>query len=375
MICDEVKYTCRGAYVKCLADDDILEPACVEILAGVLERHPGVSLVSAYRMLVDERGEVLPDTFNKPLADMDVRLTGPAAATLLLARRQNLIGEPTSALFRRRDLAGVRPEPMSFVGRRAPMNGDVAMWLTLLSKGDLALLATPLSRFRQHEGQSGRIEAFVQLADTAWNYVREDARRVGLSKGILPPDGQVDAVPLDPAAHAAVPEISLLTRGARDLPELLVFHRALAEEGLAYPHEYVFAEPGADPAVGTYLARAAADALDRVLPHAATDRPLAAAVAAARGAYLVLLEPRDLPPRGWLESALHNLASRNDLAALSVAAGGPLLMRTVAWELAGLDETLFTRPDWADAACERIAACGLAAGRADALTDLAADAS
>jgi len=71
MICDEVKYTCRGAYVKCLADDDILEPACVEILAGVLERHPGVSLVSAYRMLVDERGEVLPDTFNKPLADRD----------------------------------------------------------------------------------------------------------------------------------------------------------------------------------------------------------------------------------------------------------------------------------------------------------------
>lgn len=362
-----------GVYVKCLADDDLLEPACVEILAGVLERHPDVTLVSAYRRLIDERGEFLPDTFNKPLAEMDVRLRGHDAATLLLARRQNLIGEPTCALFRRRDLIGVRPAPMSFAGRQAPMNGDVAMWLTLLSKGDLALLAAPLSRFRQHEAQSGRVEAFVRRAETAWNYVREDARRVGLSKGILPPDGQVDAAPLDPSPHATPPELSLLLRGARDLPELLAAQEALAGEGIAYPHEYVFTEPGSDPATRTYLSRVAMGADDRVLLHEATDRPLEAAVAVSRGAYLVLLDPRDLPPRGWLEPALHNLASRNDLAALSLTSGGPLLMRAVAWQLAGLDDGLFARSDWAEAVCARIAGSGLAAGRAEIQPDLATD--
>ncbi len=362
----------RGEYIKCLADDDLLEPSCIEVMVGVLARHHDISLVAAYRRLIDERGEFLPNTFNKPLADIDVRLAGAAAATLLLARKQNLIGEPTSAMCRRRDLAAVQPSPMSFGGRRASMNGDVAMWLTLMSKGDLALLATPLSRFRQHEAQSCRVEEYIQRAETAWTYVREDARRLGLWQGYPPSGGQVDAAELDPVVGTVVPEISLLVREARDLPELLTTFSDLAGEELAYPHEYVIDAAGPDPATSTYLTRAVAGAVNMVHPHDAKGGSLTAAVETAGGEYLVVLEPRALPPRGWLDDTLRALASRDDLAALSLSSRGPLAIRAAAWQLSGLDDSAFDEIDWADIVCSRVESAGLVAEKTAQKPDMAA---
>ncbi|HPF71732.1 MAG TPA: glycosyltransferase family A protein, partial [Candidatus Krumholzibacteria bacterium] len=92
----------RGAYVKYLNDDDLLAPDCVAVMADVLMRHPDVTLVTSYRQLIDDAGAPLPDRdFNRPLADHDTVIDGRTLATKILSERTNLVGEPTTVMFRK----------------------------------------------------------------------------------------------------------------------------------------------------------------------------------------------------------------------------------------------------------------------------------
>ncbi|MCP4573526.1 MAG: glycosyltransferase [bacterium] len=171
----------RGKYVKYLNDDDLLAPDCVARMAGILRDHPAVTLVTSYRRLIDGRGGALPDAdFNRPVLADDGLLDGRALATLVLSRMTNLIGEPTTVMFRRADLADNLPHPMSYAGRSARRNGDMSMWTTLLSRGDAAWLAAPLSFFRQHDSQVQKSEVFLREARQAWVELVQDGRETGL---------------------------------------------------------------------------------------------------------------------------------------------------------------------------------------------------
>ena len=69
---------------------------------------------------------------------------------------------------------------MSFAGRPVPANLDVAMWLNLLVRGDLAYLVDPLSKFRVHGEQEQQKESVIQLCDASWDQLIEDAGKLGL---------------------------------------------------------------------------------------------------------------------------------------------------------------------------------------------------
>ena len=170
-----------GSYIKFLNDDDLLLPECVSRMVAVLEDHKEVSLVTSRRQLIDAKGYLLPDApYTVPLVNDDAVLTGLAVLNLLLHRRSNFIGEPTTAMFRRRDLDDVKPDIMSFAGRPVPANLDIAMWLNLLLRGDLAYLAEPLSQFRVHGEQEQQKESVIRLCEASWNQVIEDAGKMGI---------------------------------------------------------------------------------------------------------------------------------------------------------------------------------------------------
>ncbi len=192
----------RGQYVKYLNDDDLLAPDCVARMSRVLTEHPQVTLVTSYRRLIDDQGSPLPDqAFNRPVLAADGIIDGRALATLTLSRLTNFVGEPTTTMFRKDDAQDNRPHLMSYAGRSARRNGDMSIWTMLMSRGDVAWIAEPLSSFRQHADQVQHGETFLREARLAWVELVADARDTGL---ISPSGPAIVPTPLaggqDPAA-------------------------------------------------------------------------------------------------------------------------------------------------------------------------------
>jgi Flp pilus assembly protein TadD len=170
-----------GEYIKFLNDDDLLHAQCVEKLVRCLIKYPGVTVATSHRQPIDQEGKALRDltaTF-RPVQD-DSIIEGISACGFLLDNKTNFIGEPTTTMFRRRDMETVKPTIMSLAGVPAKMNGDVAMWLNLLTKGDLIYLIQTLSYFRIHPEQRQAEPEVQKLGEVAWSEFREMGQRAGM---------------------------------------------------------------------------------------------------------------------------------------------------------------------------------------------------
>ena len=170
----------RGEYIKFLNDDDMLHPRCVERMAHYLTELPDVTLVTSYRLLIDEWGRPLPDQpFNRPIVPEDRLIYGTSLANAMLSKRINFIGEPTTVMFRKRDLMGTQPHIFSYNGHPALANGDVTMWTNLLGRGEAVYLREAHSFFRQHGEQVQQQSNFKERGDKAWEVIARDAREMG----------------------------------------------------------------------------------------------------------------------------------------------------------------------------------------------------
>lgn len=156
----------RGTYVKFLNDDDVLEPDCIATLVDAFRRFPGLTLATSNRLRIGADSRVLPDMpATRPAVDRDLVVEGVSLANAAIMYGLNFIGEPSTALVRKRDFA-LRPEiddddPFNFNGE--PVRGaiDFAMWARLLVQGNAAFFARRLSRFRIHEEQAQAREDVV----------------------------------------------------------------------------------------------------------------------------------------------------------------------------------------------------------------------
>ena len=90
----------------------------------------------------------------------------------MLKEGHNIIGEPTTTLFRKELLT----EPFGTLKERQySCSVDMASWISLLSKGDAVYISEPLSQFRYHAGQQIHnkllqgCEDFTHLVITAKN--------------------------------------------------------------------------------------------------------------------------------------------------------------------------------------------------------------
>jgi tetratricopeptide (TPR) repeat protein len=128
---------------------------------------------------------------------------------------------------------------MSFAGREAAGNGDVSMWVTLLTKGDAIYLAESLSSFRQHAGQRQRQPEAIERGARGWDQLCADARRASLLPELSPgpPCGRLllpkpwwpqEAAELWQALERGGPEDAAALARLTDLARLVPAEGALA---------------------------------------------------------------------------------------------------------------------------------------------------
>jgi predicted SAM-dependent methyltransferase len=169
----------RGEFIKFLNDDDRLAPNCVERMTRVLASDPEVTLVTSRRRRIDEQGAPLRDDWHtKKASDLDCVFEGTAYAACLL-KYGNCVGEPSTTMFRKEDLAWVRPHIITFGGEFFLGSGDSAMWMNLLGRGDIAYLAETLSEFRIHGGQRQCEQHIAEAAPRSFDQLRTHGRRLG----------------------------------------------------------------------------------------------------------------------------------------------------------------------------------------------------
>jgi glycosyltransferase involved in cell wall biosynthesis len=138
----------HGKYIKYVLQDDLLlAPLALWRMAEILNHHPRIMLVgSASNIIAASSGLIkVRDHFRETCW-----WAGQDLLVHCLVEPANLIGEPTTVMFRREGAArGFDEQFRQLV--------DLEFWLHLLEQGDFAYLAEPLSAFRQHAAQMTQI--------------------------------------------------------------------------------------------------------------------------------------------------------------------------------------------------------------------------
>lgn len=167
----------EGEYINYLMDDDLFHPEKIEkMMSYYLENHD-VRLVTSFRQLIDEHGGFLPPI--KPtvrLFSAATTLEGIWLGNYVLSKCLNVIGEGTTVLFRKGDLA---ERFGTYKGKQYCCLNDVATWLSLLAKGKAVYIPEALSYFRIHPKQNNNSDAIVSTAVHEWLDLMVDSREDG----------------------------------------------------------------------------------------------------------------------------------------------------------------------------------------------------
>jgi len=167
----------KGEFLQWCMDDDILLPDKIKKMIGVFYKHPHVTLVSSNRGIIDVNDKFYGKVIGPEVKGEYGIFDGSDIARTMLFTTANIIGEPSAVLFRRRDL---KDHYWRASCREYLPIADVAMWLELLEKGDLALFSEPLSYYRRHPEQEGQQADIVLLARQEWVNLADEYYRRGI---------------------------------------------------------------------------------------------------------------------------------------------------------------------------------------------------
>ncbi|MCY1332465.1 mycofactocin system glycosyltransferase [compost metagenome] len=181
-----------GDYVKFLHDDDRLHPDCIQTLVEVMQDDPGIALASSRRRRIDEDGNPLPDILATayPFRE-DVVVNGEQLISFFADYTINFIGEPSTVLCRRGDLLEFGDQLSMLNGKRITWVADLALYVKLLRRGHLAMVARPLTDFRVSReqfsqigrdkpgiGEQGHFDFRQGIRELGWHRVSADNRIV-----------------------------------------------------------------------------------------------------------------------------------------------------------------------------------------------------
>ncbi|SFK72016.1 Glycosyltransferase involved in cell wall bisynthesis [Paenibacillus sp. 1_12] len=141
-----------GEYINYLMDDDIFHKEKIAKMIYFFNEFENITLVTSYRQTIDESGQFLPPISATVRLYEETRIfDGKMLGNIALTHCLNVIGEPTTVLFRKKDLTerfGV------YQGKQYSLINDLAAWLSLLSKGKAVYIPEALSYFRRHPKQN-----------------------------------------------------------------------------------------------------------------------------------------------------------------------------------------------------------------------------
>ncbi len=156
----------KGEYVNFLMDDDLFHPEKIQKMMSFMLARSSIGLVTSFRQLIDATGrEIPPIVGTERKFDIDTLIEGRSLGTMILSNGSNIIGEPTTVLFRKADADAVFGR---FLGKQYTTLSDVATWLAVLEHKDGVYLPEALSYFRMHGGQDQRSNGIKIKANVEW---------------------------------------------------------------------------------------------------------------------------------------------------------------------------------------------------------------
>ncbi|MFK9094785.1 glycosyltransferase family 2 protein [Bacillus salipaludis] len=155
-----------GEYINYLMDDDVFDKEKIAKMLYFFNEFENITLVTSYRQTIDESGQFIPPIAATTRLYEETRIMdGKMLGNIVLTRCLNFIGEPTTVLFRKKDLLerfGI------YKGKQYSLINDLAAWLSLLSRGKAVYIPEALSYFRRHPNQNNNIlglKAFSEWLD------------------------------------------------------------------------------------------------------------------------------------------------------------------------------------------------------------------
>jgi glycosyltransferase involved in cell wall biosynthesis len=129
-----------GELIKTFAQDDLLEPACLEKLSDALLTKPEIALVSSARQVIDESGQC---TFVRKPFPRSMTIPAREVLTFNLINLNNWVGEPSTVMFRKKDAGSGFDESYYHYG-------DIEYWFRILENGNYYFVDDVLCSFRRH---------------------------------------------------------------------------------------------------------------------------------------------------------------------------------------------------------------------------------
>lgn len=170
-----------GEYINYLMDDDLFSETKIEKMMGCFLNHKDLTLVTSSKRIINAEGKLI---IRFPSGELffneDFIIEGKLLGDQALKRCLNVIGEPTTVLFKKEYLEG----PFGlYRGRIYTYLNDLATWIHIMSKGKAAFIKEELSSFRVHSGQNQKKPEFMILAIKEWFRLLKNSRKDGfLSK-------------------------------------------------------------------------------------------------------------------------------------------------------------------------------------------------
>lgn len=171
-----------GEYINFLMDDDLFHPDKIRQMMVYFLSRNDISLVTSYRKIINEKGEPRNGLrASRVLSDISI-IDGVDLGNYVLTNGRNVIGEPTTVLFKRKALK----EPFGmYYGKQYINNNDVASWISLLSIGKAVYIPKELSYFRIHSGQNQQKPSIMSTAFQEWTDLIVESRKDGFLKDPL----------------------------------------------------------------------------------------------------------------------------------------------------------------------------------------------
>lgn len=152
-----------GEYINYLMDDDIFRKGKIEEMMYFFNEFESITLVTSYRQTINMEGKFIPSLRATARLYEETRiLDGKMLGNIALTRCLNVIGEPTTVLFRKKDLTN--PYGV-YKGKQYSLINDLGAWLSLLSKGKAVYISDALSYFRLHSDQNNNKLGFTEFSE------------------------------------------------------------------------------------------------------------------------------------------------------------------------------------------------------------------
>ncbi|ACS85354.1 glycosyltransferase [Musicola paradisiaca] len=139
----------KGEYIKFLFDKDVIREDCVRLLVGVLDSDTSLTIASSRHQRIGSDGQELNESAASVYPFTDDRIIkGEGVPSFFADYVINFIGAFSCTLFRKADLLSVEKPIFHIGGQSFGAMGSLVLYTKLLMRGDLVMLAQPLSQIR-----------------------------------------------------------------------------------------------------------------------------------------------------------------------------------------------------------------------------------